>query len=70
MEEKQLPEQELIRQQKYLQELVNIAFESGIAEAVEHAKKMNDPYILDAFHDLLVDKLYKELVQRDKLEEL
>ena len=70
MEEKKLSEQELNEQQNHLQELVDIAFEDGLTGAIEKAKKMKDPYILDSFHDLLTDRLYKDLVKRDKLKEL
>jgi len=70
MEERKLSEQELAEQQQHLQELVNIAFEDGLTSAIEKAKKMNDPYLLDSFHDLLADRLYKELIKRNKLKEL
>ena len=60
---------DFLRQER-LQELVDMAFHSGLVSAIEKAKKMHDPYILDAFHDLLVDRLYKELIERGKLEEL
>ncbi len=55
--------------QEKLQHLVDIAFERGLVEAIAAARKMHDPYILDAFHDALVDKLYNELVRRQKLDE-
>ncbi|MEK7519792.1 MAG: hypothetical protein AAB581_00910 [Patescibacteria group bacterium] len=56
--------------QEKLQHLVGVAFESGIAEAVRQARAYNDPFILDAFHDAVVDKLYQELVARHKIDEL
>ncbi|MBI3671609.1 hypothetical protein HY249_02315 [Candidatus Azambacteria bacterium] len=70
MQERQLSEQEMIKEQEILQELVNAAFNDGIVSAIDKAKTYNDPYVLDAFHDLLVDKLYEELVKRDKLKEI
>lgn len=69
-EKKALTEEELARQQEILQHLVNVAFEHGLVKAINEARIMKDPYILDAFHDLLVDKLYQELINRDKLKEL
>lgn len=66
----QLTEEELARQQETLQHLVNAAFEHGLVKAINEARMIKDPYILDAFHDLLVDRLYKELINRDKLKEL
>lgn len=56
--------------QKKLQHLVNLAFEQGLLTAIDQARKMNDPYLLDAFHDVLADKLYQELIVQHKLEEL
>lgn len=34
--------------------LLKIAKEKGVAYAVKVAKSMNDPYVLDIFHDVLV----------------
>lgn len=49
--------------------LSDIAFEQGLDEAIEEAKKLNDPYILDEFHDALTDNFYKKLVEAGKLEQ-
>jgi len=70
MEERKASEEEIEQQKELLQELVDSAFTSGLAVAIEKARKINNPYVLDAFHDILTDRLYKELVQRGKLEEL
>lgn len=44
-----------------LEHLLGIAEENGIAFAVTVAKKIQDPYILDAFHDILAKEgLYKK----------
>ena len=56
--------------QKKLQHLVNVAFERGLVDAITLARAMNDPYMLDAFHDLLVDTLHTELVKKHELEEI
>lgn len=53
-----------------VQELVNTAFEKDISTAIEEAKKRDNPALLDAFHDALVDYLYDHLVERGKLEKL
>ena len=65
-----LSQEDMQRQKEALQTLVNTAFNDGLVKAIDDARKMKDAYILDAFHDLLVDRLYKELVERNKLEEL
>ena len=43
-----------------LSRLLSVAKEKGAPFAVEIAKKMDDPYILDALHDLLVRKGFYE----------
>jgi len=49
--------------------LSDIAFEQGLDTAIEEAKKLGNPYILDEFHDMMVDELYKKLVEAGKLEQ-
>ena len=56
--------------QEKIQYLVTVAFSFGILKAIEEARKMNNPYILDLFHDTLVDTLYNELIERKMLDEL
>lgn len=53
-----------------LQKLIDVAFERGLVDAIKEARAANDPYLLDAFHDTLVDRLYEELIRRRKLDEL
>lgn len=40
--------------------LIDVAFTKGIAAAFSEVSK-DEPYIMDAFHDVLVDRLYEEL---------
>ena len=47
--------------------LTQMAFDKGVVEAVEVAKKIDNPYLLDEFHDVLVDELYNKLVEQGKL---
>lgn len=42
--------------------LVSLVFEKGLEEAVSVARELNNPAILDEFHDILADRYYKELV--------
>ena len=51
-----------------VQELVNLVFNKGLDEGIKEASKTNDPALIDAFHDILVDELYNALVERKKLE--
>lgn len=43
--------------------LVSLFRERGIKQALSEAKKQS-PYVLDLFHDLLVNELYQELQKR------
>lgn len=53
-----------------VQELVNLAFAKSIDDAVRSVVKTGNPALIDAFHDVLVDKLYDTLLERKKLEEV
>lgn len=53
--------------QQKVQALVNTAFLKSIDTAISEAKASNNPALIDAFHDLLVDELYTHLVERGKL---
>lgn len=50
--------------------LVDLAFEKGIAKAVEEAKKTGDAYLIDAFHDALIDEVYDILIKEGLLKEM
>ncbi len=53
-----------------VQELVNTAFSKTIDDAIKQARATNNAALIDAFHDALVDELYKYLVERGKLKKL
>ncbi|MDO8558957.1 MAG: hypothetical protein Q7R84_01365 [bacterium] len=44
--------------------LVSLVFEKGLDAAVSVAKQLENPAILDEFHDILTDRYYKELVAK------
>ena len=52
---------------KQITELVKIAFSRGIMEAVRVARALENPHLLDEFHDVLVDRFYERLVAEDKI---
>lgn len=56
--------------ERQIQLLIELAFEKSIAQAVEVAKQLDNPYLLDEFHDALVDELYNKLVEMGKLKSL
>jgi len=51
-------------------ELVNTIFEKNIDAAIDKVKTQNNPALLDAFHDVLTDKLYEQLVNSGRLKQL
>ncbi|MFA5878023.1 MAG: hypothetical protein WC845_01525 [Candidatus Staskawiczbacteria bacterium] len=54
---------EFLGEKEKLEHLLSIARDRGVAFAIKVAKEMNDPYILDNFHDLLVKEgFYKKFV--------
>jgi len=53
-----------------IQELVNLVFNKSLDEGIKEVSKSNNPALIDAFHDVLVDELYNALVERKKLEKL
>lgn len=44
--------------------LISLVFDKGIEEAVSMAKSLDNPAILDEFHDVLIDQYYDELVKK------
>lgn len=44
--------------------LVSLAFEKGLPRAISVARALDDPAILDEFHDTLVDHYYQKLVEK------
>ena len=42
----------------------SLVFEKGLDAAVSVAKQLENPAILDEFHDILADRYYKELVDK------
>lgn len=57
-------------EKRKVETLTMVAFEKGISHSIELAKKLKDPYILDALHDKLVGELREELIKRGKLKNL
>ena len=47
--------------------LVEIALTKGILAAVGVARHLDNPHLLDDFHDMLVDEYYEKLIQARKI---
>lgn len=52
---------------KQVKTLVYLSLKRGVNYAANIAKQMKDPYILDEFHDTLVNNLYDILKKRKKI---
>ena len=53
-----------VEEQEKLAKLLALAKQKGVIFAVKTAQKMNDPYVLDLFHDKLVEGgYYKEFLK-------
>lgn len=48
--------------------LCELAFQKGVEVALKAAQELNNPYVLDEFHDTLVDQLYDRLISEKKIE--
>ncbi len=59
-----------IEKNQQLQGLVQLAFTKGVAHASEVVKNLDNPYLMDEFHDVLIDEFRKALVEQGKLEEI
>jgi len=59
-----------IEKNQQLKNLVDMAFLKGVAHATEVARNLDNPYLLDEFHDTLIDEFHKKLVEEGKLEEI
>lgn len=44
--------------------LISLVFEKSLEEAILVAKQLDNPAILDEFHDILADRYYKELIEK------
>jgi len=51
-----------------IQELVNHVFQNSLDQGIKEAVKSNNPALIDAFHDVLVDQLYDTLLERKKVD--
>lgn len=53
-----------------IQEIVTLVFAKNLEEGIKEAAKSGNMALIDAFHDILVDELYNQLVERKKLDKV
>ncbi len=56
---------ETLGEGKKIEHLLEVAKDKGVAFAIKTAKEMNDPYVLDSLHDILVKEWaeYKQFLK-------
>jgi len=59
-----------IEKDQQIKSLVDLAFAKGVAHATEVVRNLDNPYLLDEFHDVLIDEFRQKLVDEKKLEEI
>lgn len=59
-----------MKKPKQVKTLIHLAFSKGLWHSVAVALRLDNPYILDEFHDTLVDELYDLLVKKGRLKRL
>lgn len=68
--QQQVKELKDLDRQSQVKILCDLAFQKNLNFAIEVARKLDNAYVLDEFHDTLVDKLYQELIKKGKLEKI
>lgn len=58
-----------IEESQQVKALIDLAFNKGVMQATEVARHLDNPHLVDDFHRTLI-KLYNELVDKGKLEEI
>ncbi len=53
-----------------IQEIINMVFEKNLEEGIKEVVKSGNPALIDAFHDMLTDELYNQLIVRKKLDKV
>jgi len=49
--------------------LCDLAFQKGLDQAIKTARSLDNAYVLDEFHDTLIDELREQLVKKGRLAE-
>jgi hypothetical protein len=56
--------------ERQIQLLIQMAMDKSVVEAINIARNLDNPYLLDEFHDALIDQLYDQLVEQGKLKQI
>ncbi len=50
-----------------VKEIIDLVFAKNLDEGIKEAGKSGNPALIDAFHDMLVDELYDQLIEKRKI---
>jgi len=50
-----------------VKEIIDLVFAKNLDEGIKEARKSDNPALIDAFHDMLVDELYDQLIEKRKI---
>lgn len=53
-----------------IQKIVRLVFDKNLEEGIKEAAKTGNMAFIDAFHDILTDELYSQLIERKKLDKV
>src|SRR3989338_850485 len=53
-----------------IQVIVDLVFSSNLEDGIKEAARSGNAALIDAFHDILVDELYNQLVERKKIDKV
>jgi hypothetical protein len=62
----QKDDQRRVEYQEVISSLVETVFTQGLDEAVKQARQTHNAFLIDAFHDELVDRFYQEIKSQEK----
>lgn len=68
-QEKEIKEIKNLDQDKQVKVLCDLAFQKGLDYAIKTARALDNAYVLDEFHDTLIDELREQLIQKGRLAE-
>lgn len=59
-----------LKRNRQVEILADLALGKSVHHAIAVARRLDSAYVLDEFHDTLVDKLFEELKRRGKIKEI
>ncbi|MBI2064934.1 MAG: hypothetical protein HYT62_02685 [Candidatus Yanofskybacteria bacterium] len=53
-----------------IQAIIDLVFSTNLEDGIKEAAKSGNAALVDAFHDILVDELYGQLIERKKIDKV